>query len=160
MGLLDFAELLGVDRTTAQVWLRQGMPAVRRRRGHRGAHEIEVGAAVRWLRARDGTQCEERLAAARANPEADTARTKKLAAEARIAEANACEREGELVPADQVEARWGQMALACRERMLSLPGVIVQRGLVEPDREEKIATLVHDALAELASRGNGHRGHA
>ena len=104
------------------------------------------------MRARDEEACQERLVAAR-SPQIETARIRKLAAEARIAEANAAEREGELVPANQVGERWGSMATAMRERVLAIAPVAVQRGLLPPEREDELAELCADALRELASRG-------
>ena len=155
VSLLVFCDLVGIDRSSAQLWIHDGLPILRRRGGHRGAHQIDLGPALRWIRARDAAACEERLSTVRANPAAEAARTKKLAAEARIAEANARQREGELVVAADVGERWGRMALAARERLLSLPATLVQRGLVQADHEDQVVKLVHDALAELSARGAG-----
>jgi phage terminase Nu1 subunit (DNA packaging protein) len=145
---LDLAAFLGVDRTTVMLWVRQGLPMVRRA-GPRGAHQIDLAAAVRWLRARDQADAEERLA--RANPDAEVARVRKLRAEARLAELDAAAREGELVPAAQVGERWARRVGAARERFLTLPAVLVSRGLVDPGREGEATALVHEALAELAA---------
>src|SRR5262249_36310892 len=107
VGLLTFCSLVGIDRSTAQLWIRDGLPIRRPVGGHRGAHQIDLGPAFRWIRAKDAAAYEERLSTVRANPAAEVARTKKLAAEARIAEANARQREGELVVAADVGERWG-----------------------------------------------------
>jgi phage terminase Nu1 subunit (DNA packaging protein) len=147
----DYAE---VSRTTAQIWVqREGLPVLRRRGGRGGAHEIELVPAIRWLRARDKAAYEAELG--KGNPAHEAARLRKLQAEARIAEANAAEREAELVPADQVGERWARMALEVKERVLVLPAVAVQKGLIAAEQEAALAELAHAALRDLASR-NGH----
>lgn len=133
----------------------EGMPVLRRRGGEKGAHEIDLVAAFRWLRARDRAIAEEALAAIRSTPEEAALRLRKLQAETKIAEANAAEREGELVRAAEVAPRWARMCGAMRERILSIPPVAVQRGILPPDQEAALAELAHDALAELAAGGNG-----
>ena len=147
----DYAE---VSRTTAQIWVqREGLPVLRRRGGRGGAHEIELVPAIRWLRARDKAAYEEQLV--KGNPAHEAARLRKLQAEARIAEANAAEREAQLVPADKVGERWARMALEVKERSLALPKVAVQKGVIVADQEGALVELVHDVLRDLASR-NGH----
>ncbi len=150
-----FASILEVDRVTVWRWMGEGMPVLRRRGGEKGSHEIDLVAAVRWLRARDQVMHEEALANLRTTPEMEALRRRKLEAEARIAEANAAKVEGELVPAAEVEPRWSRMCLAMRERILSAAPVAVQRGLVSPESEAGLTEIMHDALSELATRGNG-----
>ncbi len=152
VGVYAFADLVGKSRPTVQAWIREGLP-VRRRQRAGAAHQIEVGLGVRWLLERMETETEDRVAAVHANPALEASRARKLAAEARIAEANAAECEGALVPADQVADRWGRMALAMREGVLAIPAVAVQRGFVAADQEPALADLVHDVLQELAVRG-------
>jgi phage terminase Nu1 subunit (DNA packaging protein) len=148
------ADYADVSRTTAQVWIRrEGLPVLRRRGGRGGAHEIELVPAIRWLRARDKAAYEAELV--KGNPAHEAARLRKLQAEARIAEANAAEREGDLVPAAQVEERWARIALEVKERALVLPAVAVQRGVIVVDQEAALAELVYDVLRDLTSR-NGH----
>lgn len=148
----DFAAILEVDRVTVWRWMGEGMPVLRRRGGEKGAHEIDLIAAVRWLRARDQAMHAEALEALRSSPELDELRKRKLLADARIAEANAAEREGELIPAGEIGPRWEKLVVAARERFLSIAPVAVQRGLVAPEHEEDLAGLAQDALAELAHR--------
>ena len=153
VSLLDWADFNDLSRTTAQVHRRAGLPILRE--GPGGKLEIDLKVAQKWLRERREAEWEERLAAVQGNPEAMAARTRKLQAEARMAEANAAEREGELVPAGQVAERWGRMAGEVRERVLVLPAVAVQKGIVEPGQEAALAELAHAALRDLAGR-NGH----
>lgn len=150
---LVFAALLEVDRSTIQTWIRRGLPVVGRRGGKGRSHQIPVGPAFRWVREMDQAAYEAELG--KSNPAHEAARLRKLTAEARIAEANAAEREAELVPADQVGERWARMALEVKERALVLPAVAVQKGVIAVDQEATLAELVHDVLRDLASR-NGH----
>jgi phage terminase Nu1 subunit (DNA packaging protein) len=61
-----------------------------------------------------------------------------------------------LLPADQVKARWVEMQAAARARLLSIPSQMAGAAYGrEPAEIEKLATrLVQEALEEL-SRGNG-----
>ena len=61
----------------------------------------------------------------------------------------------ELVPAAQVGERWARMALEVKERVLVLPAVAVQKGVIPAEQEAALAELAHAALRDLASR-NGH----
>jgi phage terminase Nu1 subunit (DNA packaging protein) len=146
------ADYADVSRTTAQIWVqREGLPVLRRRGGRGGAHEIELVPAIRWLRARDKAAYEAELV--KGNPAHEAARLRKLQAEARIAEANAAEREGELVDVVSAEQGYARLIGAARERFLSLAPVLVQRALIPHEREGDVAKLVHEALDELAARG-------
>jgi phage terminase Nu1 subunit (DNA packaging protein) len=154
VNLADFAGLVGKTRATLQTWVRAGLPVQRPRGGRRGAHQIALGPAIRWVLERMEAAAEERIAAVTArSPAAEAARTRKVVAEARIAEANAAEREGQLVAVAGAEQRYARLIGAGRERLLILPGVLVQRDLVAADREAEVVALVHEALAELAARG-------
>ena len=149
LSLDEYSRLIGKHRTTVGRWLADGMPAVRRKGPH-GAHQVDVGPAIRWILDR----LEADLAATAAPKEstkAQAARERKMVAEARLAELDVAEREGEVVPAAQVGERWAQMVMAARERLLVLPAVAVQRGLVPANREREIAQVVDEALQELAS---------
>jgi phage terminase Nu1 subunit (DNA packaging protein) len=150
---LVFADLLEVDRSTIQTYIRRGLPVVGRRGGRGRSHQIPVGPGFRWVRQMDKAAHEEQLE--KGNPAHEAARLRKLQAEARIAEANAAEREAELVPADQVGERWTRMALEVKERVLVLPAVAVQKGVIPVQQEAALAELAHAALRDLASR-NGH----
>lgn len=151
VSLLDFAELNGFSRTTAQVLRRAGLPILRE--GTDGKLQIDLKVALKWLREREQAECEERLAAVRGNPETVAARTRKIVAEAKLAELNAAAREGDLVDVLSAEQRYARMVVAARERFLALAPILVQRALVPPEREADVAKLVHEALDELAARG-------
>lgn len=140
------AELFGVDRRTVSRWIKAGLPAEK----HGRAKLIDLSVAIRWVRERDAETAEARIAAVRSTPDLDVARARKVSAEARIAEANAAAREGELLPAAAVGERWTKRIIAARERFLSLAPVAVQSGLVAAAHEQALQQLVHEGLQELS----------
>jgi len=153
VSLTEFAELTGRHRTTVQAWIRAGMPVKRARGGARGAHVIDPGPAFRWLLERTEAACEERIAALTANPDASLARARKLAAEADLAELERDRQRDHLLPVDDVEARWMQVAVAVREAVLAIAGVAVQAGIIRPDQEATLDDLCRSALLSLAPQG-------
>ena len=143
----QFAELCGVHHNTVAVWLKDGLHASRvQSRVH-----IDLALGFLWVRARDQAAVD--TARNRADPH--NARGTKLAAEARLRELDVAEREGELVPAADVEARWTQMMSALREAVMAVPGVAVQAGLVEAAREADLEQACRDALTAVARKGAG-----
>src|SRR5262245_58396907 len=108
LSLQDFADLIGKSRGTVQAWVRRGLPVATPRGCHRGAHVIDPGPAMRWVLQHVEAEAEGRIAALTANPALETARAKKLSAEAQIAELNARKRTGELVEAEAVATRWSR----------------------------------------------------
>jgi phage terminase Nu1 subunit (DNA packaging protein) len=141
------AQIFGVDRRTVSRWIRAGLPA-----GKKGRElSIDLAVAVQWVRTRDAESTEARIAAVRANPDLEAVRARKLTAEARIAEANAAAREGELLSASEVRHRWTSRILAARERLLTLSPVAVQAGLIQPAHERELQRLVNEALSELST---------
>ncbi len=150
-----FAELLGVHRNTTGAWLKAGMP-IRRRVGR--VTELDLGAALRWLRKRDETAWEARLEAAVSSPDIDHARARKLGAEADLAELERDRKRGEMVQTDAVEARWGEMVHSIREGVMSVPGMAVQAGLIRPDQETTLDDLCRSALTLLSRPPAGEEG--
>jgi hypothetical protein len=144
----ELAEVFNVHRHTVSEWVKSGLPLARGR-GPRGAHRIGLAVACRWVLARYQAAVED----ARSSPEVEAARNRKLTAEARIAEANADEREGRSIPADQLSERWGRMTLAMKEGVLAVAATAVQLGIVSPEKEQALAQLHHDVLRHLAERG-------
>lgn len=81
-------------------------------------------------------------------------KTRMLAAKANIAELEAKERFGELVPADEVSEAWGQMVANMRARLLSMPGKLAPQlvGIEEAhEAQTLIKTAVFEALQQLAT---------
>lgn len=148
----EYARVVGKSRATVSTWVaREGLPVQRRHGGRRGAHVIDLAAGVQWALARAEAQADERLA--RVDPAAAAARLRKLSAEADLVEVAVRQRQGQLVDLGGAEQRYARLVGATRERLLTLAGVLVSRGLIAADHEGDVARLVHDALAELAARG-------
>lgn len=144
------AEICGVHPNTVALWIKAGMPVSGRAGTGGRSNTIDLGAAIQWRRQVDGHEFEERLAAVRSSPDMDKLRARKLEAEARIAEANAAAREGELVPADEVVDRWSRIVLSVREGVLSLAPRAVQAGVLAPEQEDALSDLSRDVLRDLA----------
>jgi phage terminase Nu1 subunit (DNA packaging protein) len=117
---LELASLFGADRNTIATWTRAGMPVAHRGRGSRG-HSYDVGACLRWIRERDRAEHEKALAAARAVSPSDSARARKLAAEAGLAELELRKRRGEIADVAEVEQRWTALVVAARNALLGVP---------------------------------------
>ncbi len=119
------------------------------------AHEIRsagtrvklysIAEVCRWMRAR---------AEAAAGDE-DTAKGRKLMAEAKLKELKLAEEEGRFVPADEVEARWTERVGALREALRAVPGMAVQAGLVSTRDEVRLETMLRDALVAYARTVRG-----
>lgn len=141
-----FADLVGVHHNTIGNWLKEGLPGRRRNR----ETQIDMAAAVPWVIARQRRDLEAELALLRSGLDEDANKAAKVAAEARLKELDLAERQGRLVYADEVEARWSQVAVAVREAMMAVPGQAVQSGIIEPAREAEMDQIVRDALSTLA----------
>jgi hypothetical protein len=50
-----------------------------------------------------------------------------------------------------VRREWGALALAVREKLLTLPTLLHQRGLLVPDGLERVEDAVHEILTEMAA---------
>ena len=62
-------------------------------------------------------------------------------------------RRGELLERDDVKTAWGGIVLAIREGFLNLSAVALQRGIVTPEREPDLQTLVDEILRQLSEGG-------
>ena len=135
----EVAQLAGVSRATFERALAAGEIKA-------GASKLySVAETCRWMRAR---------AEAAAGDE-DTAKGRKLMAEAKLKELKLAAEEGKLVPADEVEARWTERVGALREALRAIPGMAVQAGLVGPRDEARIETMLRDALVAYARTVRG-----
>jgi phage terminase Nu1 subunit (DNA packaging protein) len=150
MTFAETAQLLGADPRTVAAWIaKDGMPTTNRR-GANGRPLVDPVAAVAWIRARERRAAEERLRAALAQTQDPLDR--KRTAEAELREMDVARRKGDLVPRDEIERQWSQLASATREAMLAVPGMAVQLGVVDRPAELRLEDLVRDALTALASR--------
>lgn len=150
VNVAELAELFGVHRHTVEAWVKDGLPASR---GVTPGTPVlaQLRAAVRWVRERDAKRAEEALEKAREG-DPDSSKARKLAAEARLKELTVAEREGQLVPADEVEAAWQQQTAAVREAVMSVSAVLVQAGVVQPQDEAKAEAALRDALVTAADQ--------
>jgi phage terminase Nu1 subunit (DNA packaging protein) len=137
----EFARLLACTPDRITKYTAEGMPGIVVTGGGRGRQtQIDLATALPWvLQRRTGTLDDERTRYFRLQAD-------KIQQELRF-------RAGELVEADEVEARWAALTSAARERLLSLPSVALQRRLIGEQAEDGLIALVDEALAELAARG-------
>jgi hypothetical protein len=95
----------------------------------------------------------EKLSPAKAPVDADDARTRKLAAEAEIAEMQRDKMRGELVDISSVESVVAEEYAAVRSKLLALPGKLAPMVAIEADEiacRDLIERGVTEALDELA----------
>ena len=137
----ELARLIDVtpDRVTKLV--AEGMPVIKTGGGRGRPTTIDLARAVPWLLNR-------RIARGDGS-----ARDRYFTLQADKIEQEIRRRAGELVEAADIERRWAGLVTACRERLLSLPGTALQRG-VPAVHEDLLLNLVDEALAELAARGD------
>ena len=149
---LLLAEILGADRNTLAMWTRGGMPVSRRGRGSRG-HAYDVGACVRWIRQRDGAQHARALAAAKAVSDVGSARARKWSADARRAEFDLRQREGEFVLVADVERRWTALVTEARNQLLGVSSRLRGRRPTLTDADlAAVDAAIRESLEGLADR--------
>ena len=107
--LQKMAVVFGVDQRTVRKWIDQGIPSRKDSHGHWVLNSAETAA---WLKGR------ERVAALGevCSLDIQEARKRKIAAEARIAEVAAAEREGAVVAIADFEASLAAMIGAARAK--------------------------------------------
>jgi len=129
-----------IDTTPDQITrlIAEDMPGVIETGGGRGkTTKIDLAQALPWLLGRK----DERDARDRYY----TARAEEVETKNRV-------RRGELIEAADVDRAWAAIVLAVRERILGLPVLLLQRGLIEPTAEAHVEGLVRDALLEFEAR--------
>lgn len=137
----ELARLLGVSPARVVKYVEAGLPHVKNGRGKPAT--FQPSACITWLLERRGNG---------ARPgEDEKGRYFRLQAD-RI-EQQIRHRAGELVEAGDVARTWAGIVAAVRERLLSLPGTALSRGLVTAEHEDGLIALVDDVLRELAARG-------
>lgn len=128
--------LAGVSRATLERAIAAGeivSPAA----GERGVRMFSISGLAAWMRSRAASN-------------EDTAKGRKLLAEARLKELKLAAEEAALVPANEVEARWTERVGALREALRAVPGMAVQAGLVAARDEVRLETMLRDALVAYA----------
>lgn len=136
VGRADLARLMGITPNEVSSLLAEGLPALAA--GKKGkASKYDAVEVLTWWRRRQVK--EDEVARARYfQLQGD-----KLEQEVRL-------RSNQLIEASAIEKAWSDLVLACRERLLSLPGSAIQRGVVDDTGEEVLIELVDEALQELA----------
>jgi phage terminase Nu1 subunit (DNA packaging protein) len=147
-----FGDIVGVHHNTVGSWLKEGLPAVRRGR----RTDVDLAAGVQWIRARDRRELEAQLEELRQGRNAEASKAAKIAAEARLRELDVAERQGRLIPADEVESRWSQMVVSFREAVMAVAGQAVQAGLIEPAGEGELEGICRDTLTALGRPRPAH----
>lgn len=150
LGLLftrrQVAAFFGVHPMTITKWQDQGMPIAQH--GGKGIEsKYRLADVIKWRidseLQRLGMHRGEAL-----NLEVESARLKRAQAEKTELDVNA--RRGELLEVEDVEREWSKIIAASKAKLLVLPGLMVQRGLIEPRAEDEARDIVEDALRELA----------
>ncbi len=83
----------------------------------------------------------------------DEVRARKIAAEAEMAEIELREKKGQLIPASEVVASWGEIVGACRSKLLAVPAKIAPVVAVEDNPavcKQIVEEQIGEALYELA----------
>lgn len=142
----ELAELYKVHRHTIEAWVKDGLPATRQ---EDGTVRAALRAAVVWVRERDAEK--HKAAMEKLTTDDETAKGRKLKAEARLKELAVLEREGQLVPVAEVEGKWNEKATTLREAVMMVAGQLVQANLVEPGLEVKVEAVLRDALVSAAT---------
>ncbi len=141
----EVADLFGVSIQSVDQWVRKGL--VCRKNGH----EVIFNSAA--VTAFLETQAEARAIASNKPADADEARSRKLAAEAEIAEMQRDKMRGELVDISSVENVVAEEYAAVRSKLLALPGKLAPMVAIEADEiacRDLIERGVTEALDELA----------
>jgi len=138
LGRAEVAEVYGVTPQRVTRWAGDGMPIADR--GSRGREsKYDLRAVNRWWLARE-------LRARGLDGKAgDLARV-----QARRMELDVKTRERELLPRGQVVQEGKAFVVAARAKILSLPGRMIQAGIIPRERKADVNALVREALEEMA----------
>ena len=149
VSLAELAQPLGVARTTALSWTKQGMPYIRRADRDQGIPWVfDTAEVIRWR---------ERQAARAASGETPLdfvkAQTRKMAAEAELAELKLAKERSDAVSIRDTEKVWSELVTNFRAKLLALPQRLAPI-LVDQHNERVIVNLlqeeIHQALDELS----------
>jgi phage terminase Nu1 subunit (DNA packaging protein) len=144
---VDLAHLLNVSRTTLAAWIRDGMPYLKRADRDEGIPWVfDIAEVVRWR--------EERAAQGNGTPtDYLEAQTRKMAAEAELAEIKLAKERGDAVSIRDTEKAWSNIMVNFRAKMLTLPQRLAPI-LVGQSNERAIAGMlkeeIYQALDELS----------
>lgn len=141
----SMADYLGIAMPTLDEWVRRGCPC--KERGGRGKQwQFNSADVQRW---REQDIREERAAMNGRDHSIEELKKRKLAAEAELAELDAAERRGEVIPADQVERGWLLILGEVRANLLGAFPPRLARRLIGVEGETPIKRIVLEEV-ELA----------
>lgn len=133
----EMAALAGVTRQTISDWMVEGLPHTKP-----GGREVvyDLFTAIPWIRDNKW------------KPSLDD-RSRKLKAEADLAEMERDLQAGKLVDAAEVEASWVDAAIRVRAKILGMPPKLAPQvvSMTIPEAQELIERECHQALAELST---------
>lgn len=141
----EVADVFGVSLQTVDQWVRKGLGC------RKAGHEVIFNSAA--VTAFLEKQAEARAIASNKPADADEARSRKLAAEAEIAEMQRDKMRGDLVDISSVESVVAEEYGAVRSKLLALPGKLAPIIAIEADEitcRDLIERGITEALDELA----------
>lgn len=146
VSLTEIADVFGVDLESIRLWRTKGMP-------HRlvsNRPRFVVAECVRWRREQDKKESRET-----ASPDEAKERTRKLAADADMAELRLRQKRGELVAVAEVERTVDRLVSTVRARVLAIRGRWAPRMIALPDMPAATATLDELAMDILSALTDG-----
>lgn len=146
--LQDFAALSGRSLPTVRAWIRDGMPTL----GRRGReHRVDVGQAVQWVIAHMEARAEEEIANVTGDPALVVARTRKVVAEAQLAETRLEREQGLVVKREQVIFEGAAYTKGWTAQVRGLPRRARQSGAVDTaEQEARLAELCRAILQDIS----------
>lgn len=141
------AQLCGVTEKTVRSWINEGLPYLQEgKRGRGGVKTIvDLVEVLRWFLEQDAL---------------DLAKTRQANAQADKTEMENAVRRGELADVRDVARTWGDLVMACRAKLLSLPMKLAPQLINVADPAviaSRLRADVEIALAELADGDDGRR---
>lgn len=142
------AALCGVTEKTIRSWINDGLPYLQEgKRGRSGVKTIvDLVEVMRWFLEQDAL---------------DAAKTRLASAQADKHEMENAVRRGELADVNDVARAWGELVMACRAKLLSLPMKLAPQltNVADPAiLASRLRADVEIALGELADGDQGRGG--
>lgn len=129
----EMADVLGKEPGTLDRWTREGAPVLDRP-GQGRAAKFDSAAVINWAIAREVERALERAEAGAAAEDLEEWRTRKMAAQAQLAEIEVARARGELVLADEIGRAMHDLITGGREYVRRVaPGRIARRVVGETD---------------------------
>lgn len=146
----ELAGIFGVSLTAVDNWLLTGLPYVTKGGPGQG-YEFDTAAVIEWRVAAAVEKVTDSSGKGKGEP-----LTRKITAEAALAELRLDRELGRLVAIEDVEKTWDKLSTSCRARLLAIPArvspVLFAAESVDEIRDQ-LESEIHSALNELAARG-------